>query len=133
MGIHPPNSPCLNPVLGIGHGCDLMYNGCMIENNHTILNGPVGRILVIGLWLLTAVLAAWEIFIVRALVVRLTTKLLMSLGGLSLIMANVWAYRTGAVAVLVMGVFALAIVLGGMDMQMERIAVLKSLARRLSK
>lgn len=93
----------------------------MIGINWKSIKGPLLRLGTITLWLLSSALALWEILVVRALMVRVTTGVLVRLAGLSEIRATVWGYRVGAVATLFMAIFALVIVLGGLDARQDRI------------
>lgn len=67
------------------------------------------------LWALTAFLAVWEIFVIRAMVVRVATRYFMSQAGLTRTMASVHANTYGKGATLFMALIAIMVVILGFD------------------
>ncbi len=78
------------------------------------------------LWLLTSGIAFWEIFTVRAMVIRVAIRTFMERDGLSLIMANAKADPIGKIVAILMTVIAIIVVVFGFDYHLDHAGKLKS-------
>lgn len=67
------------------------------------------------LWALTAFLAVWEIFVVRAIVMRVATRYFMSQVGLTRTMAGVHANNYGKGSTVLIALIAIMVVILGFD------------------
>lgn len=78
------------------------------------------------LWALTAFLAIWEIFVVRAIVVRIATRYFMGQVGLTRTMAGVHANTYGKGVTLFMALIAIMVVLLGFDYHFAHVSERRS-------
>jgi peptidoglycan/LPS O-acetylase OafA/YrhL len=84
-----------------------------------VLKRPAIYVVVVVLWLLTSFLAYWEIWTVRALIVRVATRYFMTQAGFSLIMANAKADPYGKVTAILMTIIAIVVIIFGFDYHFE--------------
>ena len=87
---------------------------------------PAVYVSVVVLWLLTSLIAFWEIMTLRSLVIRVAIRVFMERDGLSLIMANARADLYGKVAAIIMTIIAIFIVVFGFDYHFDNIGKSKS-------
>lgn len=81
---------------------------------------PLAYVLAFGMWSLTAVIAVWEVLLVRAAAQRLLIRFFLGHGSPSELLATVRALPISNVVGLLMGVLALAILIGGFDFYFEQ-------------
>jgi hypothetical protein len=74
-----------------------------------------------GLWLATAVLAFYEILVVRNLVFDLYARLLAAFGSTVAVSDHFWATALGQASVYVMVFVAIAVIIGGFEYHYKRV------------
>jgi hypothetical protein len=87
---------------------------------------PAVYVSIVVLWLVTSLIAFWEIMTVRALVIRVLIRCYMARDGLSLIMANARADPYGRVTAIIMTFIAIVIVVFGFDYHFDNAGKPKS-------
>ena len=95
------------------------------ENHLRLLKTPLIYSITILLWLLTAIIAFWQIMTVRFLAIRLATSYFLNQGN-SPLMANVYADPFGKITAIIMTVIAIFVVVFGSDYHFDYAGQAKS-------
>lgn len=87
----------------------------MMKTEPTITQKIIFKVIAMSLWAMTALLAVYEIFIARTIVVSTYNHLVQRFAFPSTVLERLSAAAIGNLTALVMGIIAIVVVIGGFD------------------